>query len=225
MPLSGSSAAEGYVDRGIQTISPPALWLTRSVSNSTQNSSTRAHHGSLAECSSNVDTAYSRSVPDNPSPVRSAMMAHHTYKRQKVPYSRFSFHQSKKRVVSLPEDPHIRTKHHSKINRMVSLPDRLPPSSIFTKLNSSSELMDASLCMDQSIFVEDEHISRIRVRSPPANLPHTPSPPSSPDSVLIIDDSHQLSETFLCCKSVRDSQQLLSDDDGVLQAFSYRALY
>jgi hypothetical protein len=226
-----SPAAKGYVNRGIQTISLPK-WLARSVSNSTQNSSTRAHNGSLSEYSSDTptsthfysrssgkqDSAYSHSLPpDSPSPIRSAMVARRMYKRQKTPYSRPSPQKLTKRVVSLPEDPPM---HHTEILResttlrVVSLPDRLPSSSMYMGNSSSSDLTDPSLCMDQPVFPGDEKISRIRVRPLSVNAPHTPSPPSSPDSVLIIDDNHQLPETFLCRKSTRNLQQLFSDDDG-----------
>jgi hypothetical protein len=70
--------------------------------------------------------------------------------------------------------------------------------------------------MDQSVFVGDEEYSRIRVRPLSVDGPHTPSPPSSPDSVLIIENNHQLPETFLRNNPIRNSQRLFSDDEGVL---------
>jgi hypothetical protein len=232
-----SPATKGYVDRGIQTISPPAtIWLARSVSSSTQNSSTRAHNGSLSEYSSNaptsthahsrssskLDSAYSHSLPpDSPSPVRSMITARRTFKRQKTPYSRPSPEKLQTRVVSLPDNPPMyRTDaaRDSTTLRVVSVPDHLP-SSYMSIGNNTPDVTDPSLCLDHSVFAGDEKNSRIRVRPPQVNTPHTPSPPSSPDSVLFIDDNHQLSKTFLCHNSVQKSQQLLSDDDGAHEAF------
>jgi hypothetical protein len=235
MSTSTSPAAKGYVDRGIQTVClPPALWLARSVSNSTKNSSIRAHNGSLSEYSSNAhtsirshsrsssmrDSAYSHSLPpDSPSPVRSSVVARRLHKRQKTPYSRPSPQKPNKRIVSLPEDPpmfHTKTVRESTTFRVVSLPDCLPSSSVLRESSSSIDLVDPSVFMDQSVFVGDEQISRIRVRPPSTDGPHTPSPPSSPDSVLIIENNHQLPETFLRNNPIQNSQRLFSDDEGVL---------
>ena len=234
---SPTSPIKGYVDRGIQTIcTPTSLWLGCSVSNP-MNSSTRAHNGSLSEYSSNaptsvlshsrsssmLDSAYSHSLPpDSPSPIRSGKIARRMYKRQK-PYSRPGFQKLKKRVVSLPEDPpmhHTETIRESTTLRVVSLPDHLPSSSMFTGSNSS-DIIDASLFIDHSVFVGDEQFSRIRVRPPPLDGSHTPSPPSSPDSVLIIENNHQLAETFL---RSNPSQPLFSDNEGCIKPIAFLCL-
>jgi hypothetical protein len=223
-----------YVDRGTQTVisTPISSWPGRSVSSS-KNSSTHAHNGSLSDYSSNaptstlsysrssslLDGAYSRSLPpDSPSPVRSAIMTRRIYKRQKTPYSRPSSQKFKKRVVSLPKDPpmhHTETTHESTTRRVVSLPDRIPSSPMFARSNTSSDVINTSLFVDHSIFAGEDQLSRIRVRRPSMEEPHTPSPPSSPDSVLIIEDHHQLAEAFLRNNTVRNSPRLFSDDEGV----------
>jgi hypothetical protein len=231
------SPAKVYVDRGIQTIcTPTSLWLGCSVSNS-NNSSTRAHNGSQSEYSSNAPTsalshsssssAYSQSLPpDSPSPARSRITARRMYKRQKTPYSRPSSQKPKNRVVSLPEDPpHKETIRESTTFRIVSLPDlnHLPSSPLFTGSNPSSDITDASIFMDHSVFVGDEQFSRIRVR--PVDEPHTPSPPSSPDSILIIENNHQLADTFLRSNPDQNSQRLFSDDEGCFKPVDLYALF
>ncbi|KIM91895.1 hypothetical protein PILCRDRAFT_761201 [Piloderma croceum F 1598] len=109
---------------------------------------------------------------------------------------------------------HKETIRKSTTLRVVSLPDlnHLPSSPLFTGSNSSSDIVDASIFMDHSVFVGDEQFSRIRVR--PVDEPHTPSPPSSPDSILIIEDNHQLADTFLRSNPDQNSQRLFSDDEG-----------
>lgn len=230
MSLSRTPAAKDYVDRGVQTItsSPPSVktwtpWLARSLS---KTSSSRAEKGSLSGCSSVVspkshshsstqlDSAYSHSLPpDSPSPVRSAAITRRMHKRQQTPYSR-PIQQPNKRVVSLPRDPLYDTKTllEPTTMRVVSLPDRLPSS--FPENSFSSDSI--SLHTEQSFITRDDRYSRIRRVCSSVDAPHTPSPPSSPDSVLIIDDQDQLSDTFLRRKSISDSQQLFSDDEGTL---------
>lgn len=221
-----SPAAKDYVDRGVQTVTSssaantPRPWLARSLSG----------NGSLSECSyiapirthsrssSQLDSAYSHSLPsESPSPVRPATrLTRRVHKHQQTPYSRTA-QKVNKRVVSLPENILYNTKAllESATLRVVSMPECLR--SPYPENSLSSDSISATLHTDSSSISRDDQCSRtLRVRSPSGDAPHTPSPPSSPDSVVIIDDQDQLSETFLRGTSVSDSQQLFSDDEGAL---------
>ncbi|CAL1707639.1 unnamed protein product [Somion occarium] len=90
------------------------------------------------------------------------------------------------RVVSLPEtSPLYSVKKSADIakKRVVSLPERM-------LLNDPSDNYD--LCTDAYLLR-----SRVRIESHGTDIPYTPSPPSSPESVIIIADKPHISRGFL----------------------------
>ena len=115
------------------------------------------------------------------------------------------------RVVSLPEaTPRFRMKKViEKSARVVSMPLAAPKD-----VDRSSDSFDVS----GDIFVsEDDERTRVRVRSQATDVPHTPSAPSSPDSIVIIaNNSNQLSNDFLRQRTTEESP-LDSDDEGMGQ--------
>ncbi|GJE92208.1 hypothetical protein PsYK624_083610 [Phanerochaete sordida] len=95
------------------------------------------------------------------------------------------------RIVSLPETvPKFSEKQNTSGRRVVSMPERGR-----SPLSSPQTL---SPYMDQGSFTADtESPARVRVHSVATDLPHTPSPPSSPDSVVFIANKSPLPEHFL----------------------------
>ncbi|KAK7687044.1 hypothetical protein QCA50_009544 [Cerrena zonata] len=99
------------------------------------------------------------------------------------------------RVVSLPETAPVYTLKTSTeyiARRVVSNPDGLQGPHL-----DSDDLLESY-----------EHVhaprSRVRVETHGTDIPHTPSPPSSPDSVVIISNKPQLSEDFLQKNASKD---------------------
>ncbi|RDX55098.1 hypothetical protein OH76DRAFT_1452815 [Lentinus brumalis] len=120
------------------------------------------------------------------------------------------------RVVSLPEaTPKFRMKQilERKTVRIVSMP--LTTSKRF---DTSSDSLDVS----GDIFVsEDEERPRVRVRSQATDVPHTPSAPSSPDSIVIIaNNSNQLSTDFLRQQTIEESPPDSDDEEWIVWAQS-----
>ncbi|KAI1794129.1 hypothetical protein LXA43DRAFT_1118557 [Ganoderma leucocontextum] len=114
------------------------------------------------------------------------------------------------RTVSLPEaTPKFRMKTvlEKKTARVVSMP-------ISALLNPLSDGLDAQSIVGDPFVSEDEQHTRVRVRSHATDVPHTPSIPSSPDSVVIIANiSNQLSNEFLKPRIDEDSS-LGSSEEG-----------
>ncbi|RPD74307.1 hypothetical protein L226DRAFT_613655 [Lentinus tigrinus ALCF2SS1-7] len=120
------------------------------------------------------------------------------------------------RVVSLPEaTPRFRMKKilEKKSARVVSM-----PITTLRNADASSNSFDGS----GDIFVsEDEELSRVRVRSQATDVPHTPSAPSSPDSVVIIaNNSNQLSNDFLRQRTSDESPPDSDDEEWISWAKS-----
>lgn len=106
------------------------------------------------------------------------------------------------RIVSLPDTApvySVKTSADFITRRVVSLPTPLDP--------NTDELPSPHLGPDD-LLESYEHIhlprSRVRVETHGTDMPHTPSPPSSPDSVVIISDKAQLSDDFLQKKTSKD---------------------
>lgn len=226
MSLTASPTGKNYVDRGVQTSS--TLWLARSISSPKTSTSPRTQSSTVLGYSSNaspthldtssfsnIDAAYNHSLPsDSPSPSRSMIV---TLKRQQTPYSRPRSQNPTRRVVSLPKDPPICTNNKPFVEttkrRVVSLPVPLSPSDSFMEHSSSSDLIEPLFYTGFSAVPGDEYFCRGSVRQPLSDSPHTPSPPSSPESILIIDDNNQLPKTFMRPK---DKKQSFPDDEGIL---------
>ncbi|KAG2146026.1 uncharacterized protein EDB93DRAFT_1150597 [Suillus bovinus] len=99
-----------------------------------------------------------------------------------------------RRMISMPDDMlarHINLDSHNGM-RVVSMPEYLAAAADLSLDSIESPSAGASF---GSSYVEKRH--RVRVCPPPSDVPHTPSPPSSPESILIIDSHTQLPDGFL----------------------------
>lgn len=209
--LALSNSPNGSVPRayddGCQSFSP------NSTSNSTRSLS-----------SLQPESAYSHSFihhdSDSSGPVRSKAIA----RRQHLPYNRpRGPRKPELRGVSLPEigssPPSIKAVIEATTVRVISLAERPKP----PVLNySPSPIRFRSPTFKNSLFFTgSEDNSRSHNRTSTSDVPHTPSPPSSPESsVLIIENDAQLPRTFLRKKSTLDSHLEYSDDDGVYSTLS-----
>lgn len=116
------------------------------------------------------------------------------------------------RIVSLPEtvSAFSARKALEKTQRVVSNPERF-------KLRTTSPT-DDSYSDQQSVdlFVSgSQKPARVRVQSTATNMLHTPSPPSSPESILIISNKSHLAEGFLRGNAhLEESPSTQPDDDG-----------
>ncbi|TBU49521.1 hypothetical protein BD309DRAFT_909797 [Dichomitus squalens] len=148
------------------------------------------------------ESAYSHSQTDvsfesaSSAADRSMTTTTRAYKTELVPANRpttLLMRQPSFRVVSLPEaTPKFRMKTvlEKKTARVVSMP--------VPRRDPASDGLDAQSIVGDPFGSEDEERTRVRVRSQATDVPHTPSIPSSPDSVVIIaNTSNQLSTEFL----------------------------
>lgn len=119
------------------------------------------------------------------------------------------------RVVSLPETvpeySEIKTLRKSVKMRVVSMsskPERRHLGSCDGSPSSETSM--------GNILADNEAPVRIRVCSNATDAPHTPSPPSSPESVVIIGSKSQISERFLQGNACAEESlpSIDSDDDG-----------
>ena len=103
-----------------------------------------------------------------------------------------------RRIVSLPEtvsEVSVKKALQKSVKfRVVSMPER---SKHGFDSSGDSPSSDRSFSGNVLLDDRDEPRARVRVRSSVTDTPHTPSPPSSPESVLIIGSKSQLSEGFL----------------------------
>ncbi|KAG0707401.1 hypothetical protein DFH29DRAFT_844939 [Suillus ampliporus] len=95
-----------------------------------------------------------------------------------------------RRVISMPDNEHITLETQNGM-RVVSMPEYLA-TAVDLSLDSIEPSAGASF---ESSYLEKRH--RVRVCPPPSDVPRTPSPPSSPESILIIDSHAQLPDGFL----------------------------
>lgn len=144
------------------------------------------------------------------------------YKPAGLPTNRPStLSRSSSRIASLPEaTPKFRMKSvmERKTARVVSMP-------VPSLQDTSSDSID----MADPFISEGEERTRIRVRSQATDVPHTPSAPSSPESVVIIaNNSNQLSNDFLR-RRVDDESSPESEDEGtcmhIVRRISRNTLY
>ncbi|KAG2368090.1 hypothetical protein BDR07DRAFT_1605689 [Suillus spraguei] len=148
---------------------------------------------------SSVDdnSAYSRSnLQHSPvSPMCAPSISRHVPRRKLFLVERRPEGKSvERRVISMPDDmspQHVKLDSQNGM-RVVSMPEYLA-AAVDLSLDSV-ELPSAGASFGSSYF-EKRH--RVRVYPPPSDLPHTPSPPSSPESILIIDSHAQLPDGFL----------------------------
>ena len=138
----------------------------------------------------------------------------HAVKPRKLPQLRPSTNRhSAIRVFSLPEDSTSATMK-SEFNlgqRVVSMPEQRIPSGHPADSSLSTEGFDGSMLSGGSFLSGTDTTSGIRFSNHNrGNIPHTPSPPSSPDSVLIIENNCGLSEAFLSNQTTTESASPVS---------------
>ncbi|KAF8558012.1 hypothetical protein OG21DRAFT_1494317 [Imleria badia] len=175
-----------YVDRAVQTetdtvpspyADPAVVLAAPPVTRHT------AHHISIS------DSVYA--VPQSPtSPMLAPLVSRRLSKRKhpRCPAEDIV----NRRIVSMPEN-RSEILSHSHDKRVVSMPNRVRP-----VLEPSAELFQSpSTAAGDSFGLYGGHHDRVRVYRAPSDVPQTPSPPSSPESLLIIAAGTQLPEGFL----------------------------
>ncbi|KAJ7702976.1 hypothetical protein B0H17DRAFT_1175834, partial [Mycena rosella] len=212
-----------YVDRGVQTDLPRRLSRPESSTSkpinprvydppaphtppTTLKSSSASHSPTLDLAYSHSPTSGRHSIPVHAAgPTRSPPTSR---KHPQLPYSRPSQLNSTttQRVLSLPEtSPYVTQLPRE--TRGVSLSER-PRAS----LSFSDNTIESSVSAETS-FLSDNRSgsSRPRRSFTSSDMPHTPSPPSSPESVMIIGNDMQVPISFLRQK-VKASK--VYEDDG-----------
>ncbi|KAJ7772579.1 hypothetical protein DFH07DRAFT_802397 [Mycena maculata] len=209
-----------YVDRGVQTDLPRQL--SRPESSTSKPVNPRVYDppapitppttlkSGRSSYSPSFDhhspTSGGHSIPVHATgPTRSPLTSR---KRQQLPYSRPSQSNSiTQRVLSLPETSPPFVTRIPRETRGVSLSER-PRAS----LSFSDNTIESSGSAETSFLSANRSGSSRARRSFPSSsdVPHTPSPPSSPESVMIIGNDMQVPISFLRQK-VKTSYE---DDDG-----------
>ncbi|KAF8441449.1 hypothetical protein L210DRAFT_1055831 [Boletus edulis BED1] len=208
-----------YVDRGVQTeaetlpspYSDPAVVLAAPpvTRHGLAQAAHTAHHSSiLASSPTGSDSAYA--VPPSPtSPMLAPLVSRRLSKRKHARCPAGDI--VNRRIVSMPENNSENLSHgHGK--RVVSMPDRVRP-----VLEPSVELFQSpSTAAGDSFGSYCGRHERVRVFRAPSDVPYTPSPPSSPESLLIIAAGAQFPEGFLRRKC---SPEPLIEEDEAIKSF------
>ena len=200
-----------YVDRAIQTDNPTSTACTFDESSSSliiktssdmDMSSSSIVLTSAAQSDTSIavyNDAYSHDeLPLLSSPPASIKTTERVLKASNERNIK-SFRSSTSRVVSLPEtvSAYSAKKTLEKTARVVSNPEYL-------KHRTRSPADDSSFS-DHSLdpFSGTQRASRVRVRSTATDIPHTPSPPSSPESIVIIaNKTHLMSSQLDHCTRI-----------------------
>ncbi|KAJ7217838.1 hypothetical protein GGX14DRAFT_357273 [Mycena pura] len=204
-----------YVDRGVQT--DLVRRLSRPHSSTSKPVNPRIYDdpapttppGPLNIGRSFHLAAYTHS-PSGGSPLASgpARSPHNFRKHPQLPYSRPSqIHGITQRVLSLPETspPRVTVVRET---RGVSLSERPRVS-----LSSSDNTGEFSASAETSFLSENRSgSSRTRRSFPSCDMPRTPSPPSSPESVMIIGNDMRVPIAFLRQKGKAD--HVYEDESG-----------
>lgn len=158
-------------------------------------------------------------------PSRSPLITRRTYKHPQILYGRpLQSSHSDKRIVSLPETSSAPSSNVSLLagpnslsTRIVSMSEITRPtkhslSEPATEGNSSVEYLGIS---DASCRSSRDGSIRYRMQNfPPSGVPITPSPPSSPESVLIIGNNAHVPSSFLRQKCHSRTCTFSEDDEG-----------
>ncbi len=208
-PLAGGKE---YMNRGIQTDALDRLpdLSDREINNTNDAAShiygdtdvSVSFHSSALDNSgspSSLETsAYTHGDSDISSPPASTIKATtRTYKKQHLEFRQPSGAQTLKsisaRIVSLPEttSTYSAKRELNKTKRVVSMTERIRS---FQEPQVSG-LYDDDISLDT--LGSDNIPSRVRVHSNVTDMPHTPSPPSSPESIVFIANKNHLAEDFL----------------------------
>ena len=139
----------------------------------------------------------------------------HAVKPRKLPQLRPSTNRhSAIRVFSLPEDSTSATMK-SEFNmgqRVVSMPEQRIAGGHLAESSLSTEGFDGSMLSGGSFLSATDTTSGIHFSNHKwGTIPHTPSPSSSPDSVLIIENNCGLSEAFLSNQTTTKSASPVSE--------------
>ncbi|KAG6378139.1 hypothetical protein JVT61DRAFT_13827 [Boletus reticuloceps] len=203
-----------YVDRAVQTeteslpspYSDPAVVLAAppvTRRGLAQAAHTARHSSIPASSPTGSDSAYA--VPPSPtSPMLAPLVSRRLSKRKHARCPAGDI--VNRRIVSMPENKSENLSHgHG--NRVVSMPDRVRP-----VLEPSVELFQSpSTAAGDSFGSYCGRHERVRVFRAPSDVPYTPSPPSSPESLLIIAAGAQLPEGFLRRKC--SPEPLIEEDE------------
>ncbi|KAJ3880496.1 hypothetical protein F5051DRAFT_450653 [Lentinula edodes] len=189
-----------YVDRAIQT--EPPRHLSRSDGHNALNL-----HEPLS--SQDVDAAYSQ--------LSSLTISKRDHKLSQLAYKKPSeLNALKKRIVSLPEtSPPSRIDSEPIRDRVVSMSEQVKVSLVSSADNSlSSDCFESSVETSQSQILSELGSSSAKRARPRRSLafPQTPSPPSSPESIMIIGNNMQVPSSFLRQKAIKFPKALADDN-------------
>ncbi|KAJ7072117.1 hypothetical protein C8F01DRAFT_230437 [Mycena amicta] len=181
-----------YVERAVQTDMPRSLSRAdckpvnpRVYDLSPTTPATMSNEDTISSNLSHGAYIYSPSSGGHPGPMRSP---HLSRKHPQFPYRRPS-----QRVFSLPETSPPYATVTARETRGVSLTERARVSLTF-----SDNTPEISSSVETSFRSETRSgSSRARRSLPSSDIPHTPSPPSSPESVMIIGNNMQVPMAFL----------------------------
>ncbi|KAJ4001602.1 hypothetical protein F5050DRAFT_1723505 [Lentinula boryana] len=180
-----SKSSVTYIERAIQT-EPP-----RHISHSENDKALNLHEPLSPK---DVDAAYSQ--------ISSLAISKRNYKLSQLAYNKPSGSNAPaKRIVSLPEtSPPSRIKSDTIRDRVVSMTEqvKVPLTSSDADNSLSSDCFETSIDTSQSQLSDLGNIStrRTRLRNS-LTYPQTPSPPSSPESIMIIGNNMQVPNSFL----------------------------
>lgn len=202
-----------YVDREVQTdtdavpspYADPAVVLAAPPV-ARRGPAQEAHSGCNSLSPAGSDSAHT--VPKSPTSPMLAPLVSRRRKHARCPAGEIV----DRRIVSMPENTgEIMSHSHGK--RVVSMPDRVRP-----VLEPSAELFQSpSTTAADSFGSYGGRHERVRVFRAPSDVPQTPSPPSSPESLLIIAAGTQLPEGFLRRKY--SPEPLIEEDEGNSHAY------
>lgn len=187
-----------YVDRAIQTEDPHPLADVPDVAPDAQ----------LNHYVPDDITADMTSVFTEPKPRRLTPRKPYSFSYNR-PSGSFS---STSRFSSLP-GPSLPIIHET--SRVASMPEyQLLPSDLSAENSNSSEYFDSHSSYDSSRLLAGSMHSRIQLSQ--SILPQTPSPPSSPESIMIIGNNVQVTQSFLRNKHEARPQTPVNVNEGML---------
>ncbi|KAG5638886.1 hypothetical protein H0H81_009189, partial [Sphagnurus paluster] len=169
-----------------------------------------------------LDVAYT--YPDRPPQLGPSRSPRRMYKHPQLPYHRPSHGKiQEQRAVSFPEERsrqtsagYVSVMTGPESLRVVSLPSiatqSVTGSPTVTEVNSSLEYLETSV--DTSYRSSRTGSVYLRIRNFPSDMPKTPSPPSSPESIFIIGDDPCLSKAFLSRDGRSPNSAYDTDDDA-----------
>lgn len=228
MLSNASVAPKRYVDREVQTdpelrqaLTPPASPESQQRS-STLSPVTKTEELTESEAfsethsreSTHFGSAYSHPFDrsNTPSPEPTLASTTRLYKAtMTLGRTKDIVNTTTSRIVSLPETVSMysaKTVLKKSTSRVVSMPLSSTEAQNLLSGTFDDSYDEASLCIASA-----EGPSRVRVQSQVSEMPHTPSPPSSPESVVIIGNKNHLAENFLRGHRAEDSVQRKTTPD------------